>query len=449
MEKSSRATCMRHPPSSAAVGEAAAAADTECSRSFLRKRSAFRTAAAFSSSSTHSSRCKRHSAILTAVAAPGKPFVAVAVVAAAAAGKASVSSATAAVAVLAGVASAVGAAGVGSTVAAAAAGGFAATAPGAKISFCAKRRSQRHPQGYCTDSTALSLAAEAIRGPIVAIYPASPEKSTAETTTVQHAENFRVRVVQMARGSGQAMYDRHITIFSPDGNLYQVEYAIKAVKNCNLTSIAIKGENAACLVVQRKVGQQQLQQDKLLDRSYVTSVYSLSKGIGSSLIGIQADCRSMAVRAQQEAAEFAYKYGYSMPPRALATRLADLNQVYTQFAYMRLHACTGVIIAIDEEDGPQVFKFDPAGFVAGYRACASGAKEQEANNLLEKLLKKKKTETPEQVIRLAISALQQVLASDLKAEDIEVGVVSKAEPDFRRLSEQEIEAHLTAIAEQD
>lgn len=136
------------------------------------------------------------------------------------------------------------------------------------------------------------------------------------------------------------MFDRHITIFSPDGNLYQVEYAIKAVKNCNLTSIAIKGDEAACLVVQRKVGQQQLQQDKLLDRSYVTSVYQLSKGVGSSLIGMQADCRSMAVRARQESAEFSYKYGYSMPPRALATRLADLNQVYTQFAYMRLHACS-------------------------------------------------------------------------------------------------------------
>lgn len=253
----------------------------------------------------------------------------------------------------------------------------------------------------------------------------------------------------MARGSGQAMYDRHITIFSPDGNLYQVEYAIKAVKNCNLTSIAIKGDDAACLVVQRKVGQQQLQQDKLLDRSYVTSVYPLAKGVGSSLIGIQADCRSMAVRARQEAAEFAYKYGYSMPPRALATRLADLNQVYTQFAYMRLHACTGILIAIDEEEGPQVFKFDPAGFVAGYRACASGAKEQEANNLLEKLVKKKKTETSDQVVRLAISALQQVLAFDLKAEDIEVGVVSKADPTFRQLSEPEIEGHLTAIAEQE
>ncbi|KAL8272061.1 hypothetical protein Esti_003996 [Eimeria stiedai] len=253
----------------------------------------------------------------------------------------------------------------------------------------------------------------------------------------------------MSRGSGQAMYDRHITIFSPDGNLYQVEYAIKAVKNSNLTSIAVRGENSACVVVQRKVAQQQLQQDKLLDRSYVTSVYRLSQHVGSSLIGVQADCRSMAFRARQEAAEFAYKYGYSIPPRALATRLADLNQVYTQFAYMRLHACTGVLIAIDEEEGPQVFKFDPAGFVAGYRACASGAKEQEANNLLEKLLRKKRTDTTEQVVRLAISALQQVLAADLKAEDLEVGVVSKSDPTFKQLSEQEIEAHLTAIAEQD
>ncbi|KAL8451628.1 hypothetical protein Emag_002632 [Eimeria magna] len=129
--------------------------------------------------------------------------------------------------------------------------------------------------------------------------------------------------------------------------------------------------------------------------------------------------------------------------------IAAATAAATAAAAAAVVVVSGVLIAIDEEEGPQVFKFDPAGFVAGYRACASGAKEQEANNLLEKMLRKKKTDTPEQVIRLAISALQQVLAADLKAEDLEVGVVSKDDPTFKQLSDHEIEAHLTAIAEQD
>ncbi|KEP65159.1 UNVERIFIED_CONTAM: proteasome subunit alpha1, putative [Hammondia hammondi] len=253
----------------------------------------------------------------------------------------------------------------------------------------------------------------------------------------------------MAGRSTQAMYDRHITIFSPDGNLYQVEYAMKAVRNCNLTCVAIKGDDSACLVVQKKVAAQQLTQDKHLDSSFVSSLYTLSPTIGSCLVGVFPDCRSIAFRARQEAGEFAYKNGYDMPVYALAKRIADINQVYTQFAYMRLHACTGIMISYDEEAGPSIYKFDPAGFFAGYKACASGTKEQEATNILEKMVKKRPRTTPKEVIECAISAMQHVLAMDFKASDIEVGVVTKDHPAFRILSEQEVEDHLTSIAERE
>ncbi|CBZ51955.1 Proteasome subunit alpha type,related [Neospora caninum Liverpool] len=296
----------------------------------------------------------------------------------------------------------------------------------------------------------------------------------------------------MAGRSTQAMYDRHITIFSPDGNLYQVEYAMKAVRNCNLTCVAMKGDDSACIVVQKKVAAQQLTQDKHLDSSFVSSLYTLSPTIGSCLVGVFPDCRSIAFRARQEAGEFAYKNGYDMPVYALAKRIADINQVYTQFAYMRLHACTGIMISYDEEAGPSIYKFDPAGFFAGYKAsrnlflratryttsgsphstlglcrsqvlvsyakerkagmteaCASGTKEQEATNILEKMVKKRPRTTPKEVIECAISAMQHVLAMDFKASDIEVGVVTKDHPAFRILSEQEVEDHLTSIAERE
>jgi len=108
------------------------------------------------------------------------------------------------------------------------------------------------------------------------------------------------------------------------------------------------------------------------------------------------------------------------------------------------------LIGIDDEFGPQLFKVDPAGHFAGYHATASGPKEHEATTHLEKKFKSGDLQlTQTELVRLAIDALQTVLSLDLKPADIEVAVVSKDKPKFTVLSEQEIDEHLTAIAEKD
>jgi len=252
----------------------------------------------------------------------------------------------------------------------------------------------------------------------------------------------------MSRGS-QSLYDRHITIFSPEGKLYQVEYAFRAVKGCNLTAIAVKGEDTVCLVVQKKVPSQQLQQDQLLDPRCVTSLYNVTDYVGTAVVGMAADCRALVYQARNMAAQFAFEKGYAMPVHYLCHKIADLNQVYTQHAYMRLHACTGIFIACDDEKGPSIYRFDPAGYYAGYKACAAGAKEQEATNALEKLVRKNDRSTEDATVQAAISCLQSVLSVDFKKSDIEVGVVTTSKPKFRRLAEDEIEDHLVSIAERD
>ena len=100
---------------------------------------------------------------------------------------------------------------------------------------------------------------------------------------------------------------------------------------------------------------------------------------------------------------------------------------------------------------PPLFCCDPAGHYLGFVACAAGSKEQETNNFLEKKVKAMKGEsmTMEQAMETAIIALQTVVGQDLKPTDLEVGIVTTAQPRFRQLSEQEIESHLQAISDRD
>ena len=246
----------------------------------------------------------------------------------------------------------------------------------------------------------------------------------------------------MSRGTG-AGYDRHITIFSPEGRLYQVEYAFKAVKAAGITSIGVRGKDSVCVVTQKKVP------DKLLDQTSVSHLFPITKFIGLLATGMTADARSLVQHARNEAAEFRFKWGYEMPVDVLSKRLADKSQVYTQHAYMRPLGVAAMVLGIDEESGPQLFKCDPAGHYVGYKATSAGLKEQEAINFLEKKMKNDPAFSYEEAVQTAISALQSVLQEDFKATEIEVGVVRKEDPFFRVLSTEEIDEHLTAISERD
>lgn len=117
------------------------------------------------------------------------------------------------------------------------------------------------------------------------------------------------------------------------------------------------------------------------------------------------------------------------------------------------------LISVDSEYGPQLYKCDPAGYYVGYKATASGPKTQEALNFLEKKLKNREAAEGDwqEVVELGISTLSQVLSVDFKKGELEIGIVggpradgqSGTDPEFRVLSEDEIDERLQAIADKD
>lgn len=231
-------------------------------------------------------------------------------------------------------------------------------------------------------------------------------------------------------------FDQHITIFSPEGRLFQVEYAFKAALSNGINSIAICSEKSVIVITEKKVP------DPLIEQSTVSNLFKITKRIGCVMNGYQPDILSVVSKMRDEACSFKYKYGYDISVEMLSRRMANLNQVYTQNAAIRLPAVFITLIGIDEETlKPLIYVCDPAGHYIGYKGVGCGIKSFEITSLLEK-----KTEngnllpkTKEDAIRLGLNVMSTVINQDLTSDLIEIGFVDEKDSSFCVFKENETE----------
>ena len=124
-------------------------------------------------------------------------------------------------------------------------------------------------------------------------------------------------------------YDRNLTVFSPDGKLFQLEYAFKAVRLPGDTSIGVRGKDSVCLITTKKV------EDKLIDASSVTRMFKITRDIGVCVTGRVPDARQLVYKCREIAANWLFDNGYNIPVKHLA------NEVL--FLYFCDYPCTAFL----------------------------------------------------------------------------------------------------------
>jgi len=225
-------------------------------------------------------------------------------------------------------------------------------------------------------------------------------------------------------------YDRGSTIFSPDGRLFQVEYAIEAVKR-GTTAIGIKTTEGCSLVVQKRL------HTSLVEKDMVKKIFSIDDQIATAIAGLTADARILINQARIQAQVHRITYNEPITVEALTRRLADVKQMYTQHAGVRPFGVSLLIAGCDEVLGPQLYMTEPSGSYWSYRATAIGSS---APTIIEFLEGEYQTisKTVVEGNLISLKALKHVSEEQLDSEMIEIAVISKTSPKLQYLSKPDI-----------
>lgn len=165
-------------------------------------------------------------------------------------------------------------------------------------------------------------------------------------------------------------YDRGITVFSPDGRLWQVDYAMIMVNNSPTALGASSNDGVVLAGIEKKT-------DALQDRSYSHKIFVIDEHVAAAVTGFTSDARILVDTARQESQLNRLLYDEPIDMNYLARRLGDIMQTYTQNAGVRPFGVSLILGGVDLL-GPSVHQLDPSGIYNRYFLTASGMNRNEA-----------------------------------------------------------------------
>ncbi|MEC7701093.1 MAG: archaeal proteasome endopeptidase complex subunit alpha, partial [Candidatus Thermoplasmatota archaeon] len=159
-------------------------------------------------------------------------------------------------------------------------------------------------------------------------------------------------------------YDHGVSTFSPDGRLYQVEYARESVKR-GTTTVGLIYKDGVVLIVDKRI------QSKLVITDSIEKMYQIDNHIGITTSGLVADARQLVDRARVQCQINRMTYGDAIPVSTLVKKMCDYKQSFTQYGGARPFG-TALLIAGIDEDGVHLYETDPSGAYQSYHAGAIG-----------------------------------------------------------------------------
>jgi len=223
----------------------------------------------------------------------------------------------------------------------------------------------------------------------------------------------------------QMAYDRAIVVFSPEGRLYQVEYARKAVANLSTTTLGIVFKNGVILAASKIIA-------KLLVSDSPEKVFQIDEHIGAAVCGLIADSRVLIDYARIKAQINRITYEEPIEIRALVKDIADRKQRFTQVAGIRPYG-VGLLMAGMDNSEPRLFETDPSGAIREWKAHAIGRGSRAAEKILQSEYRDGMSK--EKAMELAIKALRAG-EPNISAKNVEIGVVENGK--FQLLNKKEI-----------
>ncbi|CAG7849401.1 Probable proteasome subunit alpha type-6 [Serendipita indica DSM 11827] len=210
-------------------------------------------------------------------------------------------------------------------------------------------------------------------------------------------------------------YDSDNTVFSPQGRLHQVEYALEAVKQGSAAVGLRSKTHAVLLALKRSTGEL---------ASYQQKMFRIDDHVGIAIAGLTSDARVLSNFMRQQAMSSRMIFNRPSPVNRLVSAIADKAQVNTQ-EYGRRPYGVGFLVIGQDETGPHLYEFSPSGTAYEYFAMSIGARSQSAKTYLERHYEEFMDCTVEKLITHGLHALRETLQQDkeLTILNTSIGIV--------------------------
>ncbi|KAF8592480.1 20S proteasome subunit [Ramaria rubella] len=240
-------------------------------------------------------------------------------------------------------------------------------------------------------------------------------------------------------------YDSDNTVFSPQGRLHQVEYALEAVKQGSAAVGLRSKTHSVLLALKRSTGEL---------ASYQQKMFRIDDHIGIAIAGLTSDARVLSNFMRQQAMSSRMIFNRPVPVNRLVSSIADKAQVNTQ-EYGRRPYGVGFLVIGEDQSGPHLYEFSPSGNSYEYFAVSIGARSQSAKTYLEKNYHEFPNCDLDQLIKHGLHSLRETLQQDkeLTINNTSIGIIGPAGPhetgvqgsSFRILEGEKIDVYLKSM----